>query len=70
MAAVPISLEKLTEIVGFVAEDLFVELVSTNDATDDLEWWAKVATDAALFVIDRYMEYINNALDTAAAPLA
>lgn len=71
MAEVPVNLNKLEEIATTVASELLEELVIDNDVDEsELPNMANLAVKVTMFVIDRYMYHVNNALDEQARRLA
>ena len=67
MAEVPVSFDELQDIVSYVARDLLEELAIEVEIKDEeLASWASLSAKIAVFVIDRYMDYLNKALDNKA----
>jgi len=69
MAEVPMPLNKMEEIAGEVAVELFENWAITDrlDTTQDdyIEKYANLAVEDSLFVINCFMEKFNNAIKEA-----
>ena len=61
MSSVPISHDDLEIIVSDCARDLLEKWAIESQLDDsELPQYAAMAADVATFIIDRYMEYMNN----------
>jgi hypothetical protein len=61
MAETPMSLSELEEIVGLVVNDLVAKMVGEGDVSDEeLPELVEMATNVTIFVIDKYMDHVNN----------
>ena len=60
MASIPVSLNDLNEIVLTVSTDLLEKWAIDDRFTEDeLDQYSKYAAEDAVFVIEKYMEYVN-----------
>lgn len=63
MAEVPMSMTELEEIALNVGRDLLEDITIEFGINDeDVEEWTKLSARIAVFCIDRYMTYVNEAI--------
>lgn len=67
MAEVPLSMEQIEVIVAQCAQDLLEKWAIESDISEaETEHYAALAADTVIFVISRYMDYVNTLMDLAA----
>lgn len=71
MSSVPVSFQELELIVEKCSRDLLEKLATDSEISEDsLQDWTQLSVNLTTFIIDRYMNYVNEIIESKGRELS